>query len=252
MTRTEELIPRDVLFGNPERVQPRISPDGRRLAYIAPVDGVLNVWVGDLGGDEFQPVTEDRDRGIRQYFWAHDDRHLLYLQDKGGDENWRLYAVDLDTGAVRDLTPFDEVQAQVVDASKHHPDRILVGLNKDNPELHDVYRLELASGELAKVVENPGFLGWVADADLQVRCGSAPTPEGGMNVMVRDDESDDWRTLLQVTQEDALTTGVVGFTADGGGLHVITSEGANAGRLVRMDLGGPGEEVIAEDPTYDV
>ncbi|MDQ3680972.1 MAG: S9 family peptidase [Actinomycetota bacterium] len=252
MTMTGQLIPRDVLFGNPERVQPRISPDGRRLAYIAPVDGVLNVWVGELGGDEFQPVTDDRDRGIRQYFWAHDDRHLLYLQDKGGDENWRLYAVDLDTGNVRDLTPFDDVQAQVVDASKNHPDRILVGLNKDNPELHDVYRLDLASGELAKVVENPGFLDWVADADLRVRGGSAPTPDGGMNVMVRDTESDDWRVLFEVSQEDALTTGVVGFTADGERLHVITSRGANAGRLVRMNLADLGEEVIAEDPTYDV
>src|SRR5688572_16118768 len=105
---TAPLIPRDVLFGNPEKVAPRISPDGRRLAYIAPHDGVLNVWVGEIGSGEFRVVTDDRDRGIRAYFWAADNQHLLYLQDKGGDENWRLYDVDLDTGAIRDLTPFDE------------------------------------------------------------------------------------------------------------------------------------------------
>ncbi len=252
MTTTDPLIPREVLFGNPERVQPKISPDGRRLAWIAPVDGVLNVWVGDLAGGGGKPVTDDRERGIRTYFWAHDGRHLLYVQDKGGDENWRLYGVDLDSGSVRDLTPFDDVQAQVVEVSKHHPDQMLVGLNRDNPELHDVYRLDLTSGELAKVVENPGFLDWVADMDLRVRCGSAPTPEGGMNVMVRDGESDEWRLLLEVSQEDALTTGVVGFTADGDGLYLITSQGANAGRLVRMALADGSQEVIAEDATHDV
>jgi len=252
MTTTDALIPRQVLFGNPERVQPKISPNGKRLAWIAPVEGVLNVWVGDLAGGQGEAVTDDRERGIRTYFWAHDDRHLLYVQDKGGDENWRLYGVDLESGFVRDLTPFDDVQAQIVEVSKHHPDQILVGLNRDNPELHDVYRLDLAGGELTKVVENPGFLDWVADMDMRVRCGSAPTPDGGMNVMVRDGDSDDWRLLLEVSQEDALTTGVVGFTADGGGLYLITSLGANAGRLVRMSLGDGSEEVLAEDPTYDV
>lgn len=252
METTGPLIPREVLFGNPEKMQPRISPDGTRLAYLAPVDGVLNVWVGALGGAGAEPVTDDRDRGIRAYFWAHDDRHLLYLQDKGGDENWRLHAVDLDNGGARDLTPFEGVQAQVVETSKHHPDQVLVGLNKDNPELHDVYRLDLASGGLTKVVHNPGLVDWVADADMRVRCGSAPTADGGVHVMVRDDGSDEWRLLLDVSQEDALTTGVVGFTADGEGVYAITSQGANAGRLVRMDVDGGGQQVMAEDSTYDV
>ena len=246
------LIPRHVLFGNPERILPKVSPDGKRLAYVAPVDGVLNVWVGSLGAQDFRPVTDDRDRGIRLYFWAHDDRHLLYLQDRGGDENWRLYAVDLDTGAIRDLTPFEGVQAQVVEVSKHHPHRILVGLNKDNPELHDVYRLDLDDGALAKVVDNPGFVDWVVDLELRVRGGVAPTPDGGLAVMVRDTEAEDWRPLLAVTQEDALTTQVVGFTADGAGLYAVSSQDANAGRLVRLDLAGGEREVLAEDDTYDV
>src|SRR5215469_17869064 len=109
-----DLIPREVLFGNPTRVSPAISPDGARLAYLAPVDGVLNVWVGTPGGDDFRPVTEDRERGIRFFAWAHDGRHLLYIQDRGGDENWHLYATDLVAGGTRDLTPFEGVQAQVV------------------------------------------------------------------------------------------------------------------------------------------
>jgi Tol biopolymer transport system component len=109
-----DLIPRSVLFGNPERTAPRISPDGRSLAWIAPLDGVLNVWVAPIGDSEAgvdwaaaRVVTADTDRGVRVFAWAHDGRHLLYLQDAGGDENWRLYDVDLESLERRDLTPFD-------------------------------------------------------------------------------------------------------------------------------------------------
>src|SRR5215472_16490194 len=162
-----ELIPRQVLFGNPERVSPRISPDGTTLAWIAPHEGVLNVWIAPLtqNGPDWSAarvVTNDTDRGIRMLAWAHDGRHLLYLQDTGGDENWHLYDVDLATMAYRDLTPFDGVQAQIIAMEKKHPGELLVGLNRDTPELHDVYRLDLASGELTKEVANPGFVAWIA------------------------------------------------------------------------------------------
>ena len=252
MATTPELIPRAVLFGNPERVAPRISPDGRRLAWVAPVDGVLNVWVATVGADDARPVTDDRDRGIRQHFWAHDGRHLLYLKDEGGDENWRLHAVDLDSGAIRDLTPFDDVQAQVIEVSREHPDHVLVGLNKDNPQLHDVYRLELPGGTLEKVAENPGFVGWVADRDLAVRAGVAPMPDGGLVVMVRDAPGGEWRPLLQAGPEDALTTAPVAFTEAGDALLLISSKDANAGRLVRLPLTGGEPDVIAEDNRFDV
>jgi len=249
---TVPLIPRDVLFGNPERVSPSISPDGRRLAYLAPVDGVLNVWVGSVGGDDFKPVTDDRDRGIRAFFWAHDDRHLLYVQDRGGDENWHLYAVDLVLGGARDLTPFENVQAQVVAADKRFPGELLIGINKDNEQLHDVYRADLASGELEKVAENPGFVGWLADAELRVRCGVAPTPDGGLAIMLRDGEQAEWAPALVVGQEDALGTSPVAFSADGRELLLVTSKDANAARLVCFDPATGSTRVLFEDPRYDV
>lgn len=112
-----ELIPRNVLFGNPDKTQSRISPDGKRMAYLAPVNDVLNVWVGSVGGNDYQPVTRDTDRGIRFYFWAADNKHIMYLQDRDGNENWRLYATNLERDETRDLTPFDNVQAQVIGIS---------------------------------------------------------------------------------------------------------------------------------------
>jgi Tol biopolymer transport system component len=208
-----DLIPRQVLFGNPERVMPRLSPDGTKLAWIAPHEGVLNVWLASVTaetGVDFEKatvITDDKDRGIRTYQWAHDNKHLLYLQDTGGDENWRLYDVDIQTMQHRDLTPFDGVQTQFVAVERDFPTEVLIGLNKDNPQLHDVYRLDLTTGELTKEVENPGFLGWLADAKMVVRCSFEPEPDGSMRVLVRDGNTgtgDDWRLLKYIPADDAL------------------------------------------------
>jgi dipeptidyl aminopeptidase/acylaminoacyl peptidase len=249
---TTTLIPRDVLFGNPERVQPKISPDGTRLAYIAPVDGVLNVWVGSIGGNDFKAITDDRDRGIRSYFWAYDNQHLLYVQDKGGDENWRLYDVDLATGATRDLTPFEGVQVQVIDVDKNFPDSVLVGINKDNPQLHDVYRLTLSTGDLTKLAENPGFVGWVSDAEQKLRGALAPTPEGGFLVLARDTEEAEWQPVVTFGSDDALTSGPAGFTLDGESMYLLSSVDANSSRLVKRHLATGEETVIASDPKFDI
>jgi dipeptidyl aminopeptidase/acylaminoacyl peptidase len=253
-----ELIPRQVLFGNPERLSPRISPDGTRLAWIAPHEGVLNVWTAPASAEAgvdwaaARVVTDDTDRGIRMFTWAHDGRHLLYLQDTGGDENWRLHDVDLETMQRRDLTPFDGVQARVVAMERKFPTEVLIGLNRDNPELHDVYRLDLVTGELAKEVENPGFIGWIADAQMAVRGAAAPQPDGGLVLLVRDGAGAPWRELLTVPADDALTSDAIAFSQDGSSLLGTSSIGVNTGRLVRIDVATGAQEVLAEDPDADV
>jgi dienelactone hydrolase len=257
-----DLIPRTVLFGNPERTSPQLSPDGTRLAWIAPQDGVLNVWVAPLRADPgqddtvdwaaAQAVTDDRDRGIRMFTWAHDARHLLYIQDTGGDENWRLHDVNLETMRRRDLTPFKDVQVQLIAGNKKFPTELLVGLNRDNPQLHDVYRLDLLSGDLTLVEKNPGFAGWEADEDLVIRGAYAPLPDGGMNLMVRDQPGAEWRQLMSFPADDATTSGVVSFSEDGQSLLVITPLDANTDRLLRVDVATGAIEVLAEDPEADV
>ncbi len=132
-TQQPELIPREVFFGNPVKTAPKISPDGKLMAYLAPVNNVLNVWVKTIGAEDDRVVTKDDNRGIRRYFWAQDNRHIMYLQDVGGNENWRLYAVNLETDEIRDLTPFEEVQVRIVDKNKHFPNELLVAMNKENP-----------------------------------------------------------------------------------------------------------------------
>ena len=253
-----DLIPRSVLFGNPERTSPQISPDGGSLAWIAPRDGVLNLWVAPVGGESgvdwaaARPVTEDTDRGIRAFAWGRDGRHVLYVQDVGGDENWRLYDVDPRTLERRDLTPFEGIHATIIGTSKRRPDEVLVGINADNPQLHDVYRLHLASGELVKEIVNPGYAGWVADEDLQVRCALAPLPDGSFNLLVRDSGEGEFRHLLTIPPEDATSTDVVSFSGDGQTMLMISAAGSDTGRLTRVDLATGDETVLAADPEADV
>jgi dipeptidyl aminopeptidase/acylaminoacyl peptidase len=253
-----DLIPRSVLFGNPERTSPHISHDGTQLGWIAPRDGVLNVWVAPIdesAGVDWaaaRAVTDDTDRGIRMFGWAWDGRHLLYVQDVGGDENWRLYDVDLVTGERRDLTPFEKIHATIIGSSKRHPTEVLIGMNADNPQLHDVYRLDLVTGALVKEIENPGYAGWLADEDLVVRCALAPLPDGSFDVLVRDSAAADWRTLLTIPAEDVTSMDVVSFSGDGRSLVMISAAGADTARLTRVDLATGATTVLAEDPEADV
>jgi dipeptidyl aminopeptidase/acylaminoacyl peptidase len=253
MSPLPALIPRPVLFGNPEKTSAQLSPDGTRLAFLAPLDGVLNVWVGPAGGDRFEPVTRDTDSGVRVYTWAHDNRHLLYLQDRGGDENWRLYRVRPGEGGAEDLTPFDGVQVQLLAHEKERPHELLIAMNRDDERLHDVYHVDLHTGALVQVAKNPGDVSsWLADLELTVRGAVAATPDGGTMLRVRGDASDPWRTLVTWGPEDALGSGPVGFTHDGSRLYLLDSRDANTARLVRLDLASGERAVLAEDPRFDV
>lgn len=254
VTDGRPTIPLETLFGNPERAMPRLSPDGARLAWLAPDEGILNVFVGtSLGAADARPVTRDRDRGVRIYFWTYDGRSILYLQDAAGDENWHLHRVDLESGAVTDLTPFDRVQVQVVEYSKHHPTRMLLAINRRDERLHDVYSLDLTSGALELVVENPGtVIGWVADRDLAVRAALAARSDGGFDLQVRSDAAGAWATVLTWTSDENLNSHPLGFDAAGTTLFLTDSRRSNTARLVALDLATGAEQVIAEDPAYDV
>jgi dipeptidyl aminopeptidase/acylaminoacyl peptidase len=247
------LIPRDILFGNPERVSPEISPDGARLAWIAPdKKNVLQVWVKTIGKDDDKVVTADPKRGIRQYFWAENSRMLVYLQDSDGDENFHLYGVDLASGNVRDLTPLQGVKAQVTAVDPNFPDTILVSLNARNRSLFDVYRLDLNTGALVLDTENPGdVIGWTADPHLQVRAAQASTPDGGVVIRVRDEPTAAFRTWLEAGPEDSLTLNVLEFSADGKALHLISAIGRDTAAVVKRDVAGGGETELASSRESD-
>ena len=247
------LIPLDTLFGNPEYLVPEISPDGTRLLYLAPDDGVLNVWTAPVDRPhEAIPATHDRERGIRRYYACHDDRTLMYMRDVDGDESWRLYLLDLASGEEHCATPFEGVQARILAHNRWHPTTVLIGLNQDSRHLHDVYRLDLVTGELTKVAKNPGYLTWVIDTDLRVRGGAIPQPDGGMTIDLDLAASGTARPWLDVPYEDAAGTRIVGFARDGATLYLQSSIGVNTTRLYATDTVTGRQTLLAGDDTYDV
>ncbi|MCD4845472.1 MAG: S9 family peptidase [Methanosarcinales archaeon] len=245
------LIPREVFFGNPDKITPYLSPDGTRISYLAPVDGVMNVWVGPADDpDSADPVTNDTDRGIRIYFWAYTNEHILYLQDQAGDENWRVYSVNLETGETTDLTPLEGVQARIQMVSQKFPEAILIALNDRNPELHDIYRLNLTTGEKSLVMENEGFIGFITDDKYNVRFAERLTPDGGSEIF-QATEDGGWEQFMEITMEDLLTTAITGFDKTGMILYMIDSRDRNTAAFFAMDLETGEQTLIAEDPRAD-
>jgi len=249
---TTPLIPRNVLFGNPERADPQISPDGTQLGYLAPVDGVLNVWIRTLGKSDDRAVTADKKRGIRNFTWQFDNQHVLYTQDVGGDENWRLYQTDIASRQTRDLTPFNKVRVDIVAYEWKKPDEILVQMNQRNPELFDVHRINLKTGKILLDTQNPGDVqSWQADNDLQVRAAQVQMPDGGTIVRVRDSGNAPWRELIKWGPDETFGS-TNGFTPDNNALWVTTSLDVNAARLLEIDVATGKQKVIVEDPQFDV
>ncbi|GAB4453951.1 MAG: S9 family peptidase [Armatimonadaceae bacterium] len=229
------LIPRAILFGNPERASPRISPDGTRIAYLAPRDGVMNLYVRALGEAEAHPLTEETVRPIRAFYWAENGRHLLYPQDVGGDENFHLHRVDVETGETTDLTPFPGVRASLFALEPDHPDTILLTMNRRDSRFFDAYRCELPTGELTCIAENPGnVIGWEANHDLEVCAAVASRPDGGSDVLVRDSTDAPWRVLLSCPFGERAD--VLAFTPEGKGLYLLTDKDVNTVRLFVADV----------------
>ena len=246
------LIPREALFGNPDKASAQISPDGTRLAFLAPVEGVLNVWVGPVDDPgAAKPVTEDRKRGIRGYGWAYDNQHIGYVQDKDGDENWHAYAVNLETNETRDLTPIDGVQARLQQASYKFPKETLIAINDRDPRLHDIYRVNLETGERKLVMKNEGYAGFVTDDELNVRFAMRFTPDGGSELLEPTPDGG-WKSFVKIKNQDTLTTGPAGFDKSGKVLYMIDSRGRNTAAFTTVDLETGKQTIVAKDPRADI
>ncbi len=257
------LIPREVLFGNPKRLHPEISPDGRALAWLAAnKSGVPNVWVSAIDGSNARSVTNETRRPIPWFEWSGDGKHLLYLQDNDGNEIDHLFSANLENKSVRDLTPFPGVRAQNVLTDPEHPDSVLVALNKRDPHAFDMHRVNLDSGAITLEATNPGdVLTWTTDKDFVIRAATAFDGKTGNTIIrVRDALDQPWRDLVTMPFEHALFQGqvvggslIAGFDPEKKGLIIHSALHSDKGRLVRADL-QTGEElgVIAQDAQCDV
>ena len=250
-TDAPPLIPRQVFLGNPDKASPQISPDGAWLGWLAPVDGVLNVWAAPAERPaEARPVTRDTGRGVRMYSWTYSRARIVYLQDSDGDENWHVYTVDLDSGEIRDLTPIEGVRAEVQQVSPQHPQHLLVGLNDRDPRFHDIHRIDLATGERTLVQLNEQFSWFVTDDGFNLRFGVRQTPDGGSEYLQKTGDNE-WASMFSIGMEDAMTTWPMGFDRSGRVLYMTDSRGRNTAVLKSLDLDAGAETLLAADPRSD-
>jgi dipeptidyl aminopeptidase/acylaminoacyl peptidase len=246
-----DLLPRGDVFGNPERANAELSPDGQRLAFLAPREGVLNVWVAPVADPAAaRPVTSEAERPVFNYFWSPDSSRIFYLQDQGGNENYLLFSVDLEGKETRAHTPFDSTRAIVYAVSPEVRDAILIGLNNRNPQYHDVYRLDLETGRLSFVFQNDEWAGLDFDRQLRPRLGTKQTPQGGFELF-RFDEDGHATAFAAIGPEDSLTTQPAGFATDGT-LYMLDSRGRDKAALTAVDLETGKSKVIGESDKADV
>jgi dipeptidyl aminopeptidase/acylaminoacyl peptidase/TPR repeat protein len=248
-----DLIPRAALFVGDHPARPLLSPDGRRLAYLARWNDVYNLWVRTIGEHDDRLLTRETERDLWHFRWQCDGEHLLFLQDRDGDQRWRLYQADLAGNPARDLTPTGagSVSSDWIGGACSDPDRGLVLVHADGAAL-SAYRADLRSGRLVSDTKNPGDVTeWAADRAQRVHAALALTPEGYAEVRVRADDRAPWRVVQRWGLEE--TDGhLVGFTDDGRHLLLTSSVGAATSRLLRLDLATGQSVVLAEDPRYDV
>jgi len=243
-------IPLKDFFRNPEKTAYRISPDGTMLSYLAPYENRLNIFVEEIGSKKPRRVTSETARDISGYFWK-GNRHILYIKDFGGDENFHLLKADIDGKDTVDLTPFDKVRVSIVDDLEDFDDEILISMNKRNPEVFDVYHLSLSTGELRMVAENPGNISaWVTDHDGKLRL--AMTTDGvNASMLYRETEEDSFRTVLTTNYKESVEP--LFFTFDNKYIYASSNLGRDKSAIVRFDVAAGKEmDVVFEHPEVDV
>lgn len=254
------VLSRSVLFANPTRISPKLSPDGTRLSFLAPVDGVLNVWVGPATDpDRALPVTKDGRTGVRVYQWAYTNEHILFLQDDDGEGHWRLFSVNIKTGAQTALTPATStamgqshrLSPRIQHVSPRYAEDIVVALNDRDPDHHDVYVANISTGELIELHRNDGFVAMYTDDDYSVRMASRLTDDGGSELVVMNDDGD-WETFTKINLDDMLSSGVIGFDNAGNSVYMIDSRGNDTATLKQFDLSTGTGQTLAKNRDVDI
>jgi dipeptidyl aminopeptidase/acylaminoacyl peptidase len=247
-----ELLPRRLIFGDLKRSVVRISQDGTRIAFRAPVDGALGLWVAPINDvDSARPVTAATDHNLGPWIvWLRDDRHLVFFRDQHGDENWRAWRIDLLTADVRPLTPGPGATCFIQQSSRHFPGELLIAHNQRDRRYFDLYRVDVASGESTLVQANEGFQGYFTDQRFRVRYAARRDENGGIEYLQRDPDAR-WELFTRIGADDAEATRAVEFSDDGRELYWLDSRGRDTAAVVAQNLESGTLRVLAEDQRAD-
>ncbi|MBU2905756.1 S9 family peptidase [Arenibacter algicola] len=265
-----DLVDRELFFGNPDKIQVRISPDGKYFSYRAPVNNVMNIWVAPIENPEnAQPITNDTLRGIQAYQWSYKSGNILYAQDKGGDENWHVHLVDVESKTNTDLTPQEEIigadgkpitdpntgqivrpRADILSVSRENPEEILIQINNSDPSNMDVYKVDLNTHKMKLVLKDESFLQILPDNLYNIRLATRTNPAGGQIVYKYNNGK--WEEYFRVPQEDMLSFGFFGFDKNNQNAYMIDSRDRDKAALYTLNLETDEKKVIAENEKSDI
>jgi dipeptidyl aminopeptidase/acylaminoacyl peptidase len=253
MDQQADLLPRRLIFANPERIIVRISHDGTKIAFLAPIDGVLNLWVGPVERiEDARPVTKATDRNLGLWIvWMHDNRHVLFFRDRAGDENWCSWAIDLESGDVRALTPQTGVTCGVQQLSRHFPSELLIRHNGRDKRHFDLYRVNVTTAESNLIERNEeGFTGYFTDQQFRVLFAARFTEDGSIEFVRRGNDGS-WGCFERIETDDQMTTRTVEVSADGRELYWLDSRGRDTAAVIAQDVASGAIQVLAEDSHSD-
>lgn len=243
-------IPLKDFFKNPEKTGYSISPNGKYIAYLAPYESRLNIFVREVSSDNPVRITNVTARDISGFFWGNDNT-ILYARDKDGDENFHLFSVDKTGKNEKDLTPFDKVRCNIVDELYDSDTDILIELNNRLPEVFDVYRLNFETGEMALAAENPGNVStWLSDHEGKIRAALA-TDGVNASILFRENESDQFRVIITTNFKESLRP--MFFTFDNKYVYAASNVGRDKSAIIKYDIASGKEmEIIFEHPEVDL
>jgi dipeptidyl aminopeptidase/acylaminoacyl peptidase len=244
-------IPLEDFFRNPEKTRYQISPDGKHFSFMAPYEKRMNIFVQEIGRDSAVRLTSETDRDISGYFWKNSTR-IVFLKDNGGDENFKLYGVNIDGSNLKCFTDFPKVRTEIIDDLYDFPDEMIIGLNKRNAEVFDPYRLNIVTGEMTLLAENPGNIqGWILDHEGKLRAATAIVDGVNTQLLYREKESDPFKPILTTNFKETMAP--LMFTFDNRNLYASSNLGRDKSAIVIFDIANAKEvEVLYENPDYDV
>ncbi len=243
-------LPMEDFFRNPEKAAFQISPDGKYFSFSAPYKGRMNIFVQKIGEENEVRLTSEIDRDISSYFWANNNR-ILYLKDNGGDENFKLYGVNIDGSDLACLTEFDGVRTTIIDDLEDIDDEVIIGLNKRNQEVFDPYRLNIVTGEMTMLAENPGNIqGWMTDHNGKLRMALA-LDGTNESILFRETENEEFRKIITTNFKESIDP--LFFTFDNRNIYAASNLGRDKKSIVVFDIKNCQEsEILYKDDDYDV
>ena len=244
-------IPLEDFFKNPEKSRYQISPDGKYFSFMAPFEKRMNIFVQEIGKDSAIRLTSETDRDIANYFWKNPTR-ILFLKDTGGDENYRLYGVSVDGSNLKCFTDFQKVRTEILDQMENFPNEVLIGMNKRNPEVFDPFRLNIVTGEMKQLAENPGNIqGWIMDHEGKLRAATAIVDGINTQILYREKETDQFKPVLTTNFKESVTP--MFFTFDNKNIFAISNLGRDKSAVVEFDIANGKEiKVLYENPDFDI